>query len=123
MNDIPATWRTERIIMNRGEPDNRAELYFRDFGDPEALEFVGLIFAGRFRCGPCRCGVWRLEGGVLWWNDGEGGEDGALRDALERLPLLVTAPDREHDSEPERLALPIRCLAAQRGRAMVADED
>jgi hypothetical protein len=123
MNDIPAMWRAERIIMNHGEPDNRAELYFRDFGDPDALELVGLIFAGRFRSGPCCCGIWRLANGVLWWNGEDEGEGPTLRDALERLPLLVTAPDREHDGEPERLALPVRCLAAQRGRAMVASDD
>jgi hypothetical protein len=124
MDDIPATWRTERIIVNGGEPDNRAELYHRDFGDPEALELVGLIFAGRFRRGPCHCGLWRLAGGrVLWWNGDATGEERALRDALARLPRLVIEPDCEHDGEPQRLALPVRCLAAQRGRAMVASGD
>jgi hypothetical protein len=124
MNDVPATWRTERIIINGGEPDNRAELYHRDYGDPEALELIGLVFEGRFRRGPCRCGLWRLgDGCIRWWMDEEAGEEPALRDALMRLPRLVTDPDREHDGEPERLALPVRCLAAQRGRAMVAEEE
>jgi hypothetical protein len=124
MKDIPATWRTERIIINGGEPDNRAELYHRDFGDPDALELVGLVFEGRFRHGACRCGVWRLDdGSVHWGSSDETGEEPALHGALAHLPLPVTAPDREHDGEPERLALPVRCLAAQRGRAMVADEE
>ena len=121
MRDLPAIWRAERLLMNAGEPDNRAEVYFRDSGDPDALELVGLVFDGRFRHDRCRCGLWRLrDGGTVWWSDTNQGQAPTLRTAWEKLPSLVTAPEREHEGDAERLAMPIRCLAAQRGRAMLA---